>query len=81
MTDPCTVDQCGRPVFAVGLCRGHYDRRRRGAEVNVELRPWGKPSEAVVRASLHFANVEGSELDFHRAKKRLLMASRRLKKG
>lgn len=27
---PCSVEGCGRPVQAGGLCSGHYQRKRRG---------------------------------------------------
>lgn len=26
----CSFPGCGRPVFAVGLCAGHYQRQRKG---------------------------------------------------
>lgn len=29
---------CDKPVFAKGLCSGHYRRRHRGLDVNVPLR-------------------------------------------
>ena len=31
----CTVDDCGRPLLARGLCQAHYDRLRRYGDVNL----------------------------------------------
>lgn len=39
---PCGVEDCGRPLFAGGLCNTHYMRlRRRGAVRPADpIRPW-----------------------------------------
>lgn len=34
----CSVVVCSKEAFAKGLCPGHYQRQRKGLDVNVELR-------------------------------------------
>lgn len=38
----CSADECDRPVFRQGLCRGHLERKREGRPVSGELRPRGR---------------------------------------
>ena len=34
----CSAPQCNKPVRVAGLCTGHYDRQRRGGDINTPLR-------------------------------------------
>lgn len=36
--ETCSVDDCDRPRYGKGLCNGHWQRQRRGLDVNVPLR-------------------------------------------
>lgn len=55
MTDrTCTYAQCGKPYYALGVCRGHYDQQRLGKEL-APLRhhaPKGVPVSWLRRAVL-----------------------------
>lgn len=33
MKPNCAFQKCGRPIFASGLCSGHYQQQRRGDEL------------------------------------------------
>lgn len=48
--EPCSIPGCQRPLMATGLCRLHYDRRRRGSE-HADT-PGLVSSEQTVRLSL-----------------------------
>lgn len=54
--NPCSVEGCTHPVYATGLCNGHYIRKRTGRDMNTPIRVrknngacsvCGKPSMAV----------------------------------
>jgi hypothetical protein len=51
----CTVVDCQREILAKGLCPGHYQRHRKGLEVNVPLRDF-KPNRFTM------CTVEGCDL-------------------
>lgn len=45
MTRVCSLDSCDRPLYSVGLCRAHYDRRRRFGDAmpDVPLKDYKAP--------------------------------------
>lgn len=65
-------------VHRDGLCRGHYERRVRGAVVNVELRPRFETAwERFVEAVRAYADADSTDdVAFERAKDRLRKAAR-----
>lgn len=45
MQGQCTVQDCRRPLYAIGLCSGHYQRHRRGMPLDSPLAPRKPPAE------------------------------------
>lgn len=45
----CRVTDCDEPSRVRGYCNGHYQRMRRGLDVNVELRPGRNPNGRPIR--------------------------------
>lgn len=42
MTKLCTIEGCGRPLMARGMCKVHYERNRRHGNPNTCLHPMSK---------------------------------------
>jgi len=38
-TRECELDFCDEKLYAKGLCKAHYERQRRGAEINIPIIP------------------------------------------
>lgn len=57
-------------------CWGHLKRKQKGLAVEVPLREWGKPGNALRRAATAYADAVTQE-EADRAAARLRMAARR----
>jgi hypothetical protein len=46
----CTIPNCSKPHLALGLCRMHYNRQRRGADMTAPARCYGVAAAFIVDA-------------------------------
>lgn len=77
----CAIEACGWPAYRAGLCRGHYERKRLGLPVDVELERRGPGRgrsawEVLWDAVLHVNDLRATDDDgWERARERVRMAA------
>ena len=69
---------CEQPTHKAGLCRGHYERRRRGQPIGEPLRWYADPKRSLFEAALALAEVGDDDAAYLRIIRRFWMAHRRL---
>lgn len=77
----CSGDngECPEPVEAVGLCRGHRERQKRGKPINSPLRDYGDRWGAMAEAWNRLLNeTDGFDREaYERAKENVRIAMKR----
>jgi hypothetical protein len=76
----CSVGDCVAAAHRDGLCRAHYERKRKGADLGTPLRPRLGSWNEVVDAMHGYFHAE-TEREYSAAKERVRRAAKAWVKG